>query len=268
MVPDRIRYWCTEFIFTLALGMGCLVLPLAAQFGPLLNPLRGPQAKSQEELDDFLTIVSATDAQAIIQAADHFATTFPQSEFLGVTSQWKMSACQRTGEFNCLLESGEKSLALQPDNLNALMTLASEIPDRALLRPDRAELLRKAEDYAHRALSRLGTIHIAHEISLDHWRMMKGEMEAKAHEALGRVAVLRGDLQTAVTELEWAAHKNPTPEGLQFFHLGVAYRLAGKDKEAKTAWLRAVELGPDPVRGLALGELQKSWGAGSKGKSD
>ncbi len=266
MAPGRLRYYFVELTVAAALGIFCFQPPLAAQFGPLLNPLRGPQAKSQEELDDFLKIVTAPDIDATLQAADRFALSFPQSEFLGVASQYKMLACQRAGRFSCLLESGERSLVLQPDNLNALITLASEIPDGTAQRADRAELLRRAEDYAHRVIERLGTIHIAHEVSLDRWKVIRGEMEAKAHEVLGRVAASRGDVRTAVTELELAAHKNPTPQGLQFFYLGATYRLAGKNDQAKTALLRAVELGPERVRGLASDELQRFAPGSTDGK--
>jgi tetratricopeptide (TPR) repeat protein len=264
---------CPNRACRLVLAVGVVIpflaVPLKGQFGPLLNPLQGPQARSQEEFDAVLEIATESDPNRMLYEVDRFVEDYPKSDFLGVAFQFKMQACQRTGQFICLLESGEKALKLQPDNLNVLITLASAIPDGAAQRADRSELLRRADDYAHRAINRLGTVHISHEISLDRWRILRGEMEAKAHEALGRVAASGGDLRTALTELELAAYKNPTPQGLQFFLLGVTYRRAGKSEEARTALLRAVELGPDQIRQLASNELQKiTRGTPPDGKSD
>jgi tetratricopeptide (TPR) repeat protein len=220
----------------------------------LLNPLQGPQANSQEELDRVLDVVTATDPQAIVGMADRFVSSFPRSEFLGVILQYKMFACARTQNFECLVASGERALKVQRDNLNVLLTLGSAIADAA---DGRAELLTKAQGFAQGALERVGTIHIPHEISLECWRTLRGEMEAQAHEALGKIAVKQGRLETAIAEFEVAALKNPPPQGSQFLVLGTAYVSAGKTSEAKSALRRAAELGPEEVRKQASCALER-----------
>jgi tetratricopeptide (TPR) repeat protein len=219
----------------------------------LLNPLEGPQANSQEELDSVLDIVTATDSQAILGVADRFVSSFPQSEFLGVILQYKMFACARMQNFECLVASGQSALRVQPDNLNVLLTLASAIPDAA---DGRAELLAKAQGLAERALERVGTIHIPHEISLERWRTLRGETEAQAHEALGKIAVRQGKLETAIAEFERAAFNNPAPQGSQFLLLGATYVSAGRNAEARSALRRAAELGPEDVRKQASSALE------------
>jgi len=238
----------------LVLGMCCLVPCVCGQFGPLLNPLQGPQANSQEELDSVLDIVTASDPLAILGMADRFVSSFPQSEFLGVILQYKMFACARIQDFDCLVASGERALQVQPDNLNVLLTLASAIPDAA---DGRAELLTNAHGFAQRALERVGTIHIPHEISLERWRTLRGETEAQAHEALGKIAAKQGKLETAIAEFEIAAFKTPSPQGSQFLLLGTTYVSAGKTTEARSALRRAAELGPEEVRKQASSALEK-----------
>jgi tetratricopeptide (TPR) repeat protein len=106
-------------------------------------------------------------------------------------------------------------------------------------------------------LQRLGTIHIPHEIPLERWKILKGEMEAHAHQALGQVAAKRGNLRRAIAEFEMAAFNNPSPQGTQFLLLGSAHQMAGNIDAARKALLRAVELGPDEIRTLASNELRK-----------
>jgi tetratricopeptide (TPR) repeat protein len=142
--------------------------------------------------------------------ADRFVLSFPRSEFLCVILQYKMFACARTQDFECQVASGERALQVQPDNLNVLLTLASAI---AYVADKRSELFTKAQGFAQEALERVGTIHIPHEISLERWRTLRGEIEAQAHEALGKIAARQGRVETAIAEFETAALKNPLAAG-------------------------------------------------------
>jgi Flp pilus assembly protein TadD len=89
------------------------------------------------------------------------------------------------------------------------------------------------------------------------WEVMRLEMEATAHEALGHVATKRGDLQEAISEFEKAVKQNPTPQGKQFYRLGVAYMLARRYEPAREALSRAAELGPEEIRTMANTVMQK-----------
>jgi tetratricopeptide (TPR) repeat protein len=258
MACDRLPFFrACEFALAVGLAVLSFAGALPGQFGPSLNPLQWPQARSQEELDALLEIVTESDLNRTPQKVDLFVADFPKSEFLGVVFQYKMLACERTGHFECLLQSGEKALQFQKDNLNVLLTLASVIPRAGSQQTDAPELLDRAEDYARRALKRLKEIHIAHETSLERWKITRGEMEAQAHQALGQVATRRGDLERAIAEFEIAAFNSPSPQGSQFLLLGTAYAGAGKTIDAVKALRRAAELGPDEVQKLASKELMK-----------
>jgi len=230
---------------------------LRAQFGPLVSPFNAPQAESQEELDDYLIIIASTDPAQTIKLVECFALKNPGSELLGFAFQYQMLAYERLNDFDGLLRAGHKALELQPGNVNTLLTLASAIPDGAARRSDQADLFNQGEEYAKSALQGIKRTHVPRQISLADWEMMSGEMEAQAHEALGHIAAKKGNLEEAIKELELAAYRNPTPDGSQFFRLGVAYAIAGRTTPANKALERAAELGPQPVRERARDELNR-----------
>ena len=230
---------------------------LEAQFGPLLSPAQAPQARSQEELDAYLTITTATEAHEVVKAADSFASRFPKSELAGIAYQYQMRAFEQLDDFDGMLAAGERALLANPDNLNTLLTLAPAMANRAVQRPDSASLLARAEDYAHRALQGIERTQIPGKIPLEHWELEKQEMQSEAHEALGVVALRRGQSKTAVEEFQTAIRLAPNAQGVKFLGLGMAYASTGARENAEKALRRAVELGPEPVRKLGLNELEK-----------
>jgi tetratricopeptide (TPR) repeat protein len=233
------------------------VLNLQAQFGPLVSPFSVPQSRSQQEFDDYLDVIVATDAATTVQKAEKFASNYPKSELLGLAFQHKMEAYAQMNNFEGTLQAGRKALELLPGNLNTLLTLASAIPDSSTKRDDEADLLREAEGYARRSLQSLATMQIPRQVPMQDWEKMKADMIAQAHEALGHIATKRGELSQAITELEMAAYGSPTPSGIHFFRLGVAYAAAGEVEPADKAFRRAVELGPEPIRRRSMDALTR-----------
>ena len=239
----------------LVLALATTDVRIRGQFGPLADPAHAPQAKSQEEFDAYLEILDAPDANETIDRVEAFISRYPESELLATAYQQQMVSYQELNEFEGMLRAGEKYLRLLPDNLNALLTLASAIPNATATRPDATELLARAEEYTLQALRILKRIQIPREISLEEWERLRRQMEAQAHEALGHVAFKRGQIDIAISEFEKATEYNPEPQGKQFFRLGVAYAWARKNGLAERALRRAAELGPDLIRQRALREL-------------
>jgi hypothetical protein len=182
-----------------------LALPIKAQFGPLVSPFTAPQAKTQQELDDYLDIVDASNPPSTVRKVEEFMSKYPQSELQAFAYQYQMSAYQRLNDFEGVLRAGHRALDLQPGTVNTLLTLAAAIPDGAAGRTDEADLLRQAEEHAHHALEGIATMQIPRQVSLREWEKMQAELVAQAHEALGHVATKRGQVPQAITELELAA---------------------------------------------------------------
>ena len=234
-----------------------VALSVNAQFGVFRNLGHTPQAETQEEFDLYLEIIAEQDPARSVRKVEEFARRYAESELLGNTWQYQMSAYEQLGDLDGVLEAGRKVLPRLPDNVATLLTMASAIPNATAGREDAAELLAAAEEYARRALHILERKQIPREIPFAEWRLLRARMEAQAHEALGHVAAKRGDLETAVTEFQTAVERHPKPEGRQFFRLGVAYAWVGRRDQARSALEKAAGLGPDLVRRLALEEMKK-----------
>jgi tetratricopeptide (TPR) repeat protein len=230
---------------------------LQAQFGLLSSSGQAAQARSQEELDSYLEIVSATDDRVIVDRVKAFVSEFPKSELLGAAYQYQLQAFERLNDFDGMLAAGEKALVSDPDSLNTLLALAPAMATRAAGRPDRIQLLAQAESYAHRVLTEIDKIRIPHELSIEQWDARKHQMQSEAHGVLGVVALQGGQSQQAISELEMSVSLAPKPEGVQFLRLGLALVSAGKKKDAGQKLRRAVELGPEPVRKAALAQMKK-----------
>lgn len=232
-------------------------MPVPAQFGPLSNPAQAPQAKSQQELDAFLEIMSATEAPEMVKKVDAFASQYPGSAFLSLAYQTQALAFQRLGDFERSVSAGEKSLRENPQNTTTLLMLAAIIANGPPHHPDRAKLLTQAADYAHRALHYVDTTKPPRQIPLQQWELEKHEMQSKAHEALGVVSLDRGEIHAAVTEFQAALTGSTQADGALFLRLGVALALAGQQVDAEKNLVRAEELGPASVRQLASSEITK-----------
>ena len=228
-----------------------------AQFGPLLNARRAPQAKTQDELDLYLEIYTGGDPQETIRNVDQFAEAYPASEFLGLAYQYQMTAHRGLSDYDGVLTAGAKALELVPDNLNTLIILATVIPNGADGRDDREELLAKAEGYATAVLSKLRTLKIPAEIPLEQWESRKAELEAEAREALGHLAVKKGDLEEALRQFKAAVEMNPRPKPSQWYRLGGTYLMTGQQDKAIGPLRRAAETGDGAVKQLALDQLER-----------
>ena len=100
-----------------------------------------------------------------------------------------------------------------------------------------------------------------HEVSVADWEQQKRAMQCEAHEVLGVVAVSENKKEVAIVEFQTVVKLAAPPTGAQYFRLAIALASAGKNTEAAESFHRAIELGPEPVRKLALQELERASGA-------
>ena len=149
------------------------------------------------------------------------------------------------------------SLQANPDNTKMLLAMATIIANGPKQTPDRAKLLTEAEGYAHHALERIDSSKPPKQIPMEQWLQEKREMQCQAHEALGVLALDRGEVQAAITEFEAGVALSAKPDGTHFFRLGLALALMGKTADAEKNLQRAKELGPDAVAKLASEQMEK-----------
>jgi len=243
------------FLFLLCTEGGSTLC--VAQFGPLSSSTQAPQARSQEELDAYLAIVTGTNDQERIERADRFAAQFPKSELLGLAYQYLMHSYERLGDFNGTLNAGRKALAATPDNVDTLLTLAPAMVNHVPQGPSRSDFLAEADGYARHALVGLEKVKPPRTVSVEMWESQKRAMQCQAHEVLGVVAIDRGQKADAIEDFQTVVRLAETPDGSQYFRLGLAFASAGRDKEAAENFRRAINLGPETVQRLASREMER-----------
>jgi tetratricopeptide (TPR) repeat protein len=236
-----------------------LSLSLCAQELSLSLPSLGsaPQAKSQQEFDDWLDLLGSTDPQRTVRTADEFLARYPQTEFAGRTYQAQMLAYQQLDNYEATVAAGKRALQLHPENLHVLATLANVIPLGVPPgRPDDPRL-EEAIGYARQLLSRLATQKIPRSFPLTEWRTLKLQLEVSAHAAFGLVMLQQGQAKEAVQELEWVTQHDPAADAVHFLRLGSAYLATRNYCPASGAFQRASALGPKLARKKAE-EAQKN----------
>lgn len=254
MARNRIAFWLTAAMIVAFMSRP---VHLAAQLGALSSRAQAPQAKSQQELDQYLRIITDTSPQTVLADVKIFSEQFPGSELLGTAWQYQMHAYEQIGDFQAMLLSGQQALKVQPDNLNTLLTLAPAVANQMFKNPSDTQLAVLAEEYAHRALEAIEKTRPPRQTTLEQWMTQKKTMQADMHEVLGLVALKQSQLSAAIEELQTAVQLSPTPQGSRYLRLALAYAAKGDIQNAQENFQKAIQLGPEPVRQLASEEMRK-----------
>jgi len=252
MEPSRIAAIAWVFF---ALLTGGSWTASGAQLGPLRTPAQAPQAKTQEELDNYLEILVETSPHHRIAKVEAFTGNYPDSALVGLAYQYQMLAYEELNDPEGAIRAGRRALPRLPENLKTLLTLSAAITNIADNQPDRDQLLGEAEDYARRALPLLERFLIARQLPMEEWERTRAQMKAQAHESLGQIAAKRSRWVDAVSEFQQALECSPTPQGSQFLRLGLACAMLDRGECAETALVKASELGPEAVRTRSLEAL-------------
>ena len=210
------------------------------------------QAKSREEFDAYLLVLSKKTPKEVISAAGDFEQHWPHSELLGHVLELQLNAYRLLGDSAQAIVTGEKALKVVPDNLVILSNLAYIIANSTT----DAQRLAQAEEYARRELDRSRTILIPKKISLEEWNEIRDRLGSTAHAALGLVCYKRGDVAGAIRELETAVKVAPAPDPAHYYRLGMLYRASGNQSKAAEMLHRAAESNDAIVRPLAERELK------------
>ena len=90
---------------------------------------RPPQAKTQPEFDAYKAAAASTDVAGAEKAADDFATKFPDSELRVLLYKNTMHLYQNANNAEKTEALGRKVLAIDPDDPDALTTVAEVIAE-------------------------------------------------------------------------------------------------------------------------------------------
>jgi len=227
----------------------------------------GPQAKTPAEYNAYKAVYDEQAAPKKAELAEKFITDYKDSELMGQAytmlvgayakaQNWTkvmesadrivaypkadarmkgfalgnaMVAAQQANVFEKIVEYGDKLLAVDPNDLNAMITLSSMIPER--LPTDAAAkkaALEKANGLATKAMAGVAQLQKPAQFSDADWNKQKGDLEGNLHATLGFIALNGADYPKAVEHYE-AALKTIPKDGIAHFRLGLAYQFLTSD---------------------------------------
>ena len=229
---------------------------------------RPPQAKTQPEFDAYKAAAANTDAAALEKAADDFATKFPDSELRVLLYKTDMHFYQNANNAEKTEDMGRKVLSLDPDDPDALTTVAEVIAERT-----RDTDINKDQRYtdglamAQKALTTIDT-DVAVPPGTEQAKVdaFKSGMRAQAYSTMGTIEYNKGNFPGAQEDFQKAIDAFPSqPYAPDVLRLALSLDKQGKYEDALKAASRAVELSQEssPIGGSARREqdrLQKLTG--------
>jgi len=230
-----------------------------------------PAPKSQKEMEAVMAIQTAATPDARIAAVETLLTSFADTEFKEFALQMETVSHQQKNDFDKTLIAGERTLAINPDNIAILVILAQTISQQTReLDLDKEEKLSKADQYARKAQKLIPNLEKFNpQITDEEWVSYKKAAMSQAQEALGIVAYVRKDYAGAEKAFQTAAEVAPQPDPTSLYRLAMARREMNKLDEALAALETAIAAGGVQAGGKELAaelkaEIQKLKAGGAK----
>jgi tetratricopeptide (TPR) repeat protein len=218
---------------------------MLALCAPLFAQVADPRPKSQKEAEALMAIQDATDPDVRIEAIHSLLTGFKNTEFKEYANFMMMLSYQQKNDFEMMLLYGESTLAINPTNLDTLLSLGYAIPARTgEFDLDKEEKLAKAEDFAKRALLAIPTLENTNEdITPEAWLVAKKNYMSQAHDSLGLIAMQRKDYAAAEGSFRQSLQVAGEQGATTFYHLARTLRELDKNDEAMEMIDKAIAAG-------------------------
>lgn len=251
-------------VLMLAVALASALAMAQAQTQPAQEQQQKPkpqlgQAQTQEEYQAYDALTKATINEERIKLINTFLTTYPDSGLSVYVHQIAATTHQQMNNFDKLVEHGEKSLELLPDNMVLLTLLANAYAERN--KPD------KAVERAQKAIALAEKMEKPAQATDEQWKMwhqqkpqilatnyasmgvaylVKHQNEKSAanpaeEKPAGADAPVPASLQSAIENLNKAVSLNPKDD-FAHYRLGIAYTMANKAEAAINSYARAVAL--------------------------
>ncbi len=229
-----------------------------------------PQAKSQEEYQAFQQAASKTAPAEQEQAATDFANKFQQSDLRPLLFLSAMRGYQNADNAEKTVEMARKVLEYDPNNPEALVTLANVLAERTRETDlDREERLAEATRAAQKALQTSDTdLMVPPNVPPEKLAAVKDVLRSMAYSALGTIEMTKKNWPAAEQNLEKSVQLNTMqPDPVTWLRLAVVRDQQKKFPEALEAANRAVQHAPEGSQAANLAKverdrLQKLTGAG------
>jgi tetratricopeptide (TPR) repeat protein len=224
------------------------------QAGPNLN-VAGNEMQTREELSnmdalgdkdqvaEFQAFSKERDPAKKIQHGDRFLAKYPKSPLIERVDVGMMNAYDQQQDWKNTYRLADSALALKPDNVDVLTTVAWTIPHvYSPNDPDADQELDKAETYSKHALDVLAKLPKPPDMNNEQFAASKAKRTVEAHSALGLVYFRRGDYDNSAKELAISTKDNPAPDQTDLFVLGVDLQNLNRDADAASAFQKCAAI--------------------------
>jgi len=187
-----------------------------------------------------------------------FAQLFPDSQFANQALGVAATSYQQSQNVPKMLEVANGVLAKDPNNIGMLLLLSDYYSEKG-------EQLDKAEAYAKKAITLLGTAQKPEGVTDEQWQQQVSLQKGLALSALGQVNIQKKDNAQAVQNFQAAAPLLKSDDGSygrNQYRLGFALVNLKRDPEAKEAFTQAASVN-SPYKALAQAKL-KTFDAAKK----
>jgi tetratricopeptide (TPR) repeat protein len=206
---------------------------------------RPPQAKTQPEFDLYKAAAATTDAAAQEKAADDFATKFADSELRVLLYKNVMHLYQNSNNAEKTEFVGRKVLAIDPDDPDALTTVAEVIAERTRDTDlDKDQRYAEGMKMAERGLQTIDTdVAVPAGTPQDKIDAFKSGMRSQAYSTMGAIEYNRNNFTAAQTDFQKAIDAFPSqPYPPDVLRLALSLDKQQKYEEALKVANRAVDL--------------------------
>jgi len=245
-------------VTVMALSLAGLTTAQAQALAPAANPQaaagqpsgRAPvQAKTQEEYQAYQAAVSnAQNPPAMEKAADDFAAKFPTSDLRVLLYRAAMHSYQTTPDSAKMLDMGQKVLAIDKDDPEALIGVAEVLEEQTSPTDlDRDQRMTQAVTYAQHALETLDTdLAVPAGSPPERVEAYKKYLRATTLTIIGTIQYKREQYPDAEGNLRKAIDADTAnPDAVVILRLALALDQQKKYPEALQQAKRAVELTQD-----------------------
>jgi tetratricopeptide (TPR) repeat protein len=226
---------------------------------------RRPQARTQQERDDFTAAYALTGGPAEEAAANDFAARYPASELRAYLYSNAMLLYQRENNAPRMLAMGEKVLELDPDHPLALVLTATALADSLGDRDrDRERKVGTIKRNATRAIQAAETGYAGGPADVSATTAIyKTTLQSMAYSALGIMKLKTGDDAGAEKDLKTAADlATVRPDPYIWYHLALAQDHRKKYTAALSSVEQALQLSSSDPELQRLAEVEHERLAG------
>jgi tetratricopeptide (TPR) repeat protein len=217
--------------------------------------VKRPQARSEQERDEFNAAYALTGAAAAENAANGFAAKYPASELRRYLYSSAMLQYQRENNPTKMLAMGEQVLEMDPDNPLALVLTATALADSLTERDrDREKKVMAIKRNAARGIQAAEAGYPGNSGTAP---LYKTTLQAMAYSALGIMKLKTGDDAGAEKELKTAADlAKVRPDAYIWYHLAIAQDHRKKYTAALGSIQQALQLASSDPELQQLAEVE------------